>query len=204
MTTSTRPSHHHGNLRAALVAAGTAMLESDETFSLRAVARRVGVSPTAPYRHFPDKEHLEAAVAAEGFRALRSDLMKTIAGHEGADRIPLADLAATYVDYAVRNPALYHLMFGQPCGQFDERRRASSEVFTLIERSIGRVDEDVAARGLATAAWALSHGLASLHLDGKLDTAAKDGVQARVREACAAIVAIWGRDGGRSRTRCRQ
>jgi len=52
-TTTTRSTYHHGDLRAALVAAGLAMLEAGEPFSLRALARQAGVSPTAPYRHFP-------------------------------------------------------------------------------------------------------------------------------------------------------
>ncbi|MBP8919352.1 MAG: TetR family transcriptional regulator, partial [Micropruina sp.] len=53
MSTSER-AYHHGDLRAALVASAIEMLEGGEAYSMRAVARRAGVSPTAPYRHFPD------------------------------------------------------------------------------------------------------------------------------------------------------
>ncbi len=64
--------YHHGDLRRALVAAARALLEESgpEALSLRDVARRVGVSHNAPYRHFPTKQALLAAVAAEEFAAL--------------------------------------------------------------------------------------------------------------------------------------
>ncbi|MGU3498344.1 TetR/AcrR family transcriptional regulator [Mycobacterium sp. C31M] len=52
------------------------MLERGEAFSIRAVAREAGVSPTAPYRHFPDREALESAVAAQGLRDLKIDLSR--------------------------------------------------------------------------------------------------------------------------------
>nr|WP_278257891.1 helix-turn-helix domain containing protein [Nocardioides convexus] len=52
------------------------MLERGEPFSIRAVAREAGVSPTAPYRHFPEREALESALAAEGLRDLKADLVR--------------------------------------------------------------------------------------------------------------------------------
>ncbi|MGV2481055.1 UNVERIFIED_CONTAM: helix-turn-helix transcriptional regulator, partial [Salmonella enterica subsp. enterica serovar Weltevreden] len=70
--TTEKPRHHHGNLRAALVAAGIERLEEGEPFSLRAVARRVGVSQAAPYRHFGSKQDIEAAMAEHGFRELQA------------------------------------------------------------------------------------------------------------------------------------
>src|SRR5262245_53999387 len=62
-----RTTYHHGNLQRALIDAALAALaeEGPEKLSLRDVARRAGVSPAAPYRHFPDKDALIAAVAAE-------------------------------------------------------------------------------------------------------------------------------------------
>ena len=64
--------YHHGNLAPALVAAALALLDEtqDWAFSLREVARRAGVSHNAPYKHFPEKRDLLAAVAARGFDAL--------------------------------------------------------------------------------------------------------------------------------------
>ena len=71
MSTARRP-YHHGNLPNALRAAARAILDEDgpDVVGLRETARRVGVSPTAAYRHFANKEDLLASVAAEGFREL--------------------------------------------------------------------------------------------------------------------------------------
>ncbi|HLU92147.1 MAG TPA: helix-turn-helix domain-containing protein, partial [Pedomonas sp.] len=64
--------YHHGNLQEELIATALEMLEAqaEGNISLRELARRVGVSPNAAYRHFPDKEALLAALAAEGFQRL--------------------------------------------------------------------------------------------------------------------------------------
>ena len=67
--------YHHGDLRRALVAAALELLERGEELSLRAVARRAGVSHTAPYHHFRDRRGLVAAVALEGQVALRDGLV---------------------------------------------------------------------------------------------------------------------------------
>src|ERR1700744_2128592 len=71
-TEERRAPYHHGGLRGALIAAAQAILESEglATLSLRAVARSAGVSPAAPYHHFPDKQALLDAVAERGFDAL--------------------------------------------------------------------------------------------------------------------------------------
>lgn len=69
-------SYHHGDLRAACLRAARELLEEDGSagLSLRAVARRAGVSATAPYRHYADRDALVSAVAAEGYRELAGEL----------------------------------------------------------------------------------------------------------------------------------
>ena len=76
MTAPTKSSYHHGDLRTALLTTAMGMLERGEPFSIRAVAREAGVSPTAPYRHFPDRDALESALAAQGLRDLKADLTR--------------------------------------------------------------------------------------------------------------------------------
>lgn len=68
--------YHHGDLRAACLRAARELLEEDGSagLSLRAVARRAGVSATAPYRHFADRDALVSAVAAQGYRELAEHL----------------------------------------------------------------------------------------------------------------------------------
>jgi AcrR family transcriptional regulator len=101
-TTTARSTYHHGDLRAALVAAGLAMLEAGESFSLRALARQAGVSPTAPYRHFPDRDALESALAVRGLQ----DLMVALAsnGQTPATSEEVAELGVRYVRFALARP----------------------------------------------------------------------------------------------------
>lgn len=181
-------SYHHGDLRAALLTAAMRMLEKGESFSLRAVARRAGVSPAAPYRHFADRAALESALAAEGFRALKADLSR-------GQRLPsteeeLFEFGVTYVDFALRRPALFHLMFGNACDDSDDARvRATAELHEWLALALARVFPDADASALATASWSLAHGLAFLHLDGKLARTPRSAVAPRVRAAFRAIVA---------------
>ena len=159
------------------------MLEEGESFSLRAVARGAGVSATAPYRHFADREALESALAVEGFRELKADL---IAASRPSQAAELADFGVAYVAFALRRPALFRLMLG-PCGEHDVRRQAADDVLELLESTIRTVLPRADTEALATAGWALAHGLAFLHLDGKLPTVAPDEVADRVRSAFGAI-----------------
>src|SRR4030088_2135412 len=108
---SSKATYHHGDLRAALVLAAMELLEeSGETeLSLRAVARRAGVSPAAPYRHYADREALVSAVAAGGYR----ELAERWAAAPPAPSTPgqLPSVAIAYVHFALDRPALFRLMF---------------------------------------------------------------------------------------------
>jgi AcrR family transcriptional regulator len=186
-TTTTRTTYHHGDLRAALVAAGLAMLEAGEPFSLRALARQAGVSPTAPYRHFPDRDALESALAVRGLR----DLMVALApeGRAPVTSEEVAELGVRYVRFALARPALFRLMFGRECDdQDDERVRAATALHDYLATVLGHVFPNADADALATAGWSLAHGLAFLHLDGKLANSDPAAVDARVRAAYAAVL----------------
>src|SRR6266436_1404259 len=109
---STRPSYHHGDLKAALLAAAGRLLEEEgaEAVSFRAIARDVGVSQTAPYNHFDSKEHLLATVAEEGFRAFTA--LQRGAARTRSPKRRLYALGRAYVAFASAHPQLYRLMFG--------------------------------------------------------------------------------------------
>jgi len=167
--------YHHGNLRAELLdtAIGQLKASSAEDLSLRALARAVGVSQTAPYRHFADKGELLAAMATRGYRALLAAL------HAAGDRTPdcpttqLIGFAHAYVEYAASQPQLFKLMFGpsvQPADKHPELREASRETFQLVQAILRRGMELGQFREqnyiyLANAAWAGIHGLATLRVD---------------------------------------
>ena len=167
--------YHHGNLRAELLDQAIAQLRTGgaDELSLRALARAVGVSQTAPYRHFADKGELLAAMATRGYR----DLLRAL--HAAGDQTPdcptqqLIGFAHAYVEYAASAPQLFKLMFGptvQPAEKYQELREASRETFTLVQSilhqgmELGQFREQNVVY-LANAAWAGIHGLATLRVD---------------------------------------
>src|SRR6202171_5565190 len=138
MATS-KATYHHGDLRAALVRAAMELLEeSGETaLSLRAVARGAGVSPAAPYRHYADREALVSAVAAVGYRELAQRLAAAHPSPSPPDQ--LASVAVAYVQFALERPALFRIMFGEPCDRDnDERVAATAAVSQYVRAIVGR------------------------------------------------------------------
>ncbi|WP_327579316.1 MULTISPECIES: TetR/AcrR family transcriptional regulator [unclassified Streptomyces] len=180
--------YHHGDLRAACLRAARELLEADGSsgLSLRAVARRAGVSPTAPYRHFADRDALASAVAAEGYQELAGYLTKAHPAPSTPDE--LAAVAVAYVQFALEHPALFRVMFAEPCDPTSEERVAATAAISEYVRSIVRATfPDVDADALSTTVWALVHGLAFLHLDGKLDISTPEVVATQVHAAVHAL-----------------
>ncbi|MEU3278612.1 TetR/AcrR family transcriptional regulator [Streptomyces antibioticus] len=183
--------YHHGDLRAACLRAARELLEEDGSagLSLRAVARRAGVSATAPYRHYADREALVSAVAAQGYRELAEDLAAAHPTPSSPD--DLAAVAVAYVRFALDHPALFRAMFAEPCDPTSEERVAATAAISQYVQGIVRAafpgagDTDA----LATTVWALVHGLAFLHLDGKLDTSTPEAVAAQVSSSVFALFA---------------
>jgi AcrR family transcriptional regulator len=106
--------YHHGDLRRALLDVALRLVEESDPghLSLRAIARKAGVSRAAPYHHFADREALLAAVATEGFRALRAAMAKRLSSMERDPLQRMQEMGVAYVLFAVRHPQLYRLMFG--------------------------------------------------------------------------------------------
>ncbi|MFH8283740.1 TetR/AcrR family transcriptional regulator [Streptomyces antibioticus] len=184
--------YHHGDLRAACLRAARELLEEDGSagLSLRAVARRAGVSATAPYRHYADREALVSAVAAEGYRELAQDLAAAHPAPSTPD--DLAAVAVAYVRFALDHPALFRAMFAEPCDPTSEERVAATAAISQYVQGIVRDAfpgaDDTGA--LATTVWALVHGLAFLHLDGKLDASTPEIVADQVRSSVSALFTV--------------
>lgn len=173
--------YHHGNLRTALIEAGLLALEQTDAseLSLRAIARDIGVSANAAYRHFADKQALLSALAAEGFRrfsAAQQAAQQAVNQQASADATMTGSMATgrAYIAFAQAHPALFRLMFGH---LFSEQRdpdllAASMSAFEeLVSASAQdmRVDPgDDRALVTAIARWSLVHGLSHLLLDGQL------------------------------------
>ncbi|MFJ5645095.1 TetR/AcrR family transcriptional regulator [Streptomyces sp. NPDC093223] len=180
--------YHHGDLRAACLRAARELLEEDGSagLSLRAVARRAGVSATAPYRHYADRDALVSAVAAQGYRELAGHLLAAHPSPTTPDE--LAAVAVAYVRFALDHPALFRVMFAEPCDPNSEERVAATAAISAYVHGIVRgAFPDADADALSTTVWALVHGLAFLHLDGKLDASAPELVAAQVRAAVRAL-----------------
>jgi AcrR family transcriptional regulator len=187
---SPKATYHHGDLRSALVRAAIDLLEEsgDTDLSLRAVARRAGVSPAAPYRHYADREALVSAVAAVGYR----ELAERLAAAHPSPSTPeqLASVAIAYVQFALERPALFRIMFGEPCDRDnDERVAATAAVSQYLRAIVERTFPQGDTEALATAVWALVHGLAFLHLDGKLDASTPTVVAKRITATIDALLA---------------
>ena len=161
--------YHHGDLRSALVAAGLRALEAVdlEALSVRQLAREVGVSATAVYRHFPDKAALLHALAGAGLEQLGQYQLEAAerAGPSGA----FSATGRAYVRWALANPALFRLIFSraEPIGETVFGQSLAARLLQSSARAASGND-DARARQLVVQAWALVHGLAMLMLDGQL------------------------------------
>jgi AcrR family transcriptional regulator len=172
-----RRTYHHGNLRRALLdeALATIRAEGVEALTLREIGARLGVSRTALYRHFADKRALLTAVATEGFRELRRQL---VAAWEEGGRGPTASQAmgVAYVRFAAANPAHYRVMFGrfvdsQPCDP--ELAAEAGGAFQALVDAVAALQRGGMVRGddpvlVARFVWAVVHGVAMLAIDGQL------------------------------------
>jgi AcrR family transcriptional regulator len=183
VTVSTSRSYHHGDLARALVEAALDVVGAGEPLSLREVARRAGVSATAVYRHFPDKEALLSAVARAGLARLGT---AQHAAYDSAGGGP-AGFNATgiaYVRFALANPALFRLIFAQPLRADLEQESSGDDALTfLLANAVALAPPGIDARVFALRAWSVEHGLAMLMLDGAVP--ADDATIARVVDAHA-------------------
>jgi AcrR family transcriptional regulator len=187
--TETRP-YHHGDLRAALLAAAEVELAAQgiEGFSLRAVAKRAGVSHAAPKHHFGDAGGLLTALAAEGYRRF---LAVQAAREAQATPEPRAQLIAAglgYIEFACTRPALFRLIFGSKRTNYADRElkdaaTAAYDHLALQVAAAGGGAQDMAA------VWATAHGLADLLASGRLGSLQ----EMKPPERDLALVAIIGR-----------
>src|ERR1700757_3213869 len=100
-------SYHHGDLRNGLLEAARNILEEESlaALTLRAVARRAGVSHAAPYRHFPNHEALLVELSVEGFDELRQNIVE-VARIGGPESERIADIGAAYMRFVAKRPAV--------------------------------------------------------------------------------------------------
>lgn len=165
MSTSARRSYHHGDLRAELVRVAGEILDEDGSaaLTLREAARRAGVSHSAPYRHFADREALLAEVVGHGFAQLAAAVREAMPQGGGA-------VASAYLRFALDRPHSYRLMYaGEAFPAHHAALAAQADlVLRVIAQSVPDLGDAERARRAAIAAWSLLHGLSLLLLEGYL------------------------------------
>lgn len=187
-------SYHHGNLQQAIIDQAASMLRDDQNadLSLRRIARELGVSHQAPYRHFATKDDVLAAVRADGFDRLTRTIRAAIAQHPRSRRLQLETATWSYVRSAMDNPAVYQLMFGGEIESKDwgERQRVCAGESLSALASILSLDTsipvDASTFHRARLIWATMHGIASLQINGLLGCDER-----RIRSMVADTCEFW-------------
>jgi AcrR family transcriptional regulator len=184
-------SYHHGNLQQAIIDQAASMLRDDQNadLSLRKIAREIGVSHQAPYRHFATKDDVLAAVRADGFDRLTRTVQSAIAQHPRSRRLQLETATWAYVRSAIDNPAVYQLMFGGEIESKlwgDRQRDCAGESLAALASILcldSSIPVDASALHRARLIWATMHGLASLKINGFLGRDERQ-VRSMVTDAC--------------------
>ena len=174
---SGKKKYHHGELPSAILASAGQMIleEGIESLTLRRIGARLGVSRTALYRHFKNKEALLAKLACEGFVALTAAMRGAVERRKSGER-RLAEIAAAYVAFAIANPSTFHVMFGrrfQNWVEHTELIHASRGAFALLLQATldavsGAAITSADANKIAQAVWSAAHGISVLAMDGRL------------------------------------
>ncbi len=185
---------YDGDLRRDLLDTAIAMVSKGDPahFSLRAVAREVGVSHAAPKNHFDDKRALLTAIAIEGFQRLADQVEELPVGATPVDS--LENLAVSYVRFARDNPGYFRVMW-----RADLIDRTNADVAAagaaLFERVSTLIEESSAdawwrgadAEQLTTAYWSMVHGLAQLNMEGAIPAIVEKDPVVVMESAASAI-----------------
>lgn len=192
--------YHHGDLRRVLIDAAMQLVGEGgpEAVSVREAARRAGVSPGAPFRHFPSRDALMNAVAEEAQRGFRAEIEAALADAPAGD--PLGRfrcLGIAYLRWAMKNPTHFEIISSRRFFDHDRSAGVSSdnaELIGLTERTLAEAFSAgrLAARDLKQvqiAGRALVYGFARMHIDGHLP---RWGVaEAEIEQMAADIVDLF-------------
>ncbi|WP_437806242.1 TetR/AcrR family transcriptional regulator [Sorangium sp. So ce1078] len=188
--------YHHGDLRRAVLEEALALIEEqgNASFTLREVARRIGVSHAAPYRHFADKRALMTELAVQASAALAAQISAALAEAGGELRARFLAAGFAYVRFALEHPAPFHVMYS---GEVDvEDPRVAAAAAQNLGVLLGFIEEAQRAgafppgdpMALAVPVWAMHHGLATLAASGALSKAGPVELRRLVDDAHARLL----------------
>ena len=171
-----RKTYHHGHLREEIIKASLKILAKKgvHALSLREAAKQAGVSSAAPYRHFPTKYALLAAIATKGYAAIGQLLRETIAKYPGDFAAQLMQAAKAYVHFAMSEPEIFRIVFSiQDQDDYPELQAAHAEMDSLFLDMIrqGQVKNLIAAgdpEEFGIAGFAFINGISSILIDKQL------------------------------------
>jgi AcrR family transcriptional regulator len=164
--------YHHGDLRDALVQAALQEVErgGPEAVNISALAKKLGVSQPAPYRHFADRDALLVAVTAEAFRQFNVLLRDEI--EKPSQRSKLSRLAQAALAFGLRRHGIYRLMFASrtmACAPVDsELHNAARETYGLLLEAMEAPPVGLVRERHALQIWAALHGVVMLAEQGLL------------------------------------
>ena len=165
--------YHHGHLRSAMIDAALTLISQHgpRGFSLSQAAKLAGVTVGAPYRHFPDKEALIAAIAAQGFSELESRIEAAAAANPGDPYPRLIALGEAYVQFAVDQPSHFQVMFDSRIHRrrdpaVDAPAHRAFEILAATIHQIAGQNDALHDETLIVATWSMVHGQAIFALDG--------------------------------------
>jgi len=184
ITSTTDAVYHHGDLPNALLDAVAVLLEENGSaaVSLREVARRAGVSHSAPAHHFGDKEGMLAAFGARGYGMLGAALRDALGASAGADAVGrMGAVGAAYVTFALEHKAYFDVMFrsGIDKEAYEDLRIGGAVTFDVLMEAVSALIAEKDLNGadpriVAMYFWSLAHGLASLAVDGSMPPTMKE------------------------------
>jgi len=188
--------YHHGDLHDTLLQEANALLNEQgvEGLSLRKLAERAGVSRTAPYHHFRDKNALLCALATQAFARLDGIIERQL--ESAGDHPDIQDFVIEYLEFATENPEQYELMFGRTIWKSgtptEELKRVAYRSFRRYAEGLGalvqgRLPAATDPLRVAQASWATIHGLCRLVIDGVYVD--REDMQAVSQQAVALIMA---------------
>jgi AcrR family transcriptional regulator len=173
-----KKTYHHGDLKNALIKAGVEILAKDGVsgLSLRKVASKAGVSHTAPYSHFADKQSLIAAISTEGFRQLYERASAVAEEYKAKPSTQLVEVAWAYVQFALDDRDRFKVMFSDVLEKekeypdfVAESQRNFQLVKTVVEANqAAGVLQSGPSDLVALSAWSMIHGFIMLLLEGQI------------------------------------
>ncbi|VVS95242.1 whg domain [Desulfoluna spongiiphila] len=182
--TDENTAYHHGNLRHRLIEVALEMIEEAGTaeLTLRGIAKRAGVSHSAPYRHFSDKEALLVSVAREGVALMLSEINHRLERAKGDPLARFMVCGLAYIDFAIAHPAHFRVMFSSPrkgVPMPEDLKPESTPFFHLFIDEITECWKQGILKGespysIALSAWSTVHGFSLLVIDGHLQGGSLD------------------------------